>query len=372
MKQRVVLAVTNDLSGDQRIHKVAMSLIKFGYEPVLAGRLLPHSVPVSRSYDCKRFRIAFRKGPLFYLAYNFRLFLYLLFVKAEVFLANDLDTLPAVFLAGIIRRKKIVYDSHEYFTEVPELVNRPGVKKIWEFIEGMIFPKLSFVYTVNNSIADIYTAKYGVSVGVVRNVPPATRPQPVPGILPGGFTDRPVIIYQGALNIGRGLEEIIRSMPLMPDFHFLIAGDGDIKDQLVVLVRQLDLDKRIFFTGRVPFEQLSWYTAQATLGISLEQDYGLNYHYALPNKLFDYLQSGIPVIASDLPEIRQIVENVGFGLIINRFDPEYISQTIVSMISDQESMNTWRKNARKAAPDFTWESEEKELVKYFPAILTSS
>jgi len=368
MKKLVILAVTNDLSGDQRIHKVAMSLIKFGYQPFLVGRRLPHSMPVSRPYGCRRFRLFFNRGPLFYIAYNIRLLLYLLFVKADIFLANDLDTLPAIFLAGKIRRKKIVYDSHEYFTEVPELVNRPRIKRTWEFIEGLIFPRLNSVYTVNSSIAKIYSTKYGIPVKVVRNMPSARQHGSVPGTLPAGFTDRPVIIYQGAVNVGRGLEEMIHALPLMPDYHLLIVGDGDIKVQLEDLVRRMDLADRVFFTGRMPFDQLSWYTRQATLGMSLEQDIGLNYHYALPNKLFDYMQAGLPVIASNLPEIRQVVENVGFGVIIDRFDPEYLSQTIQSMLYNPELLQTWRECALTAAPDYTWEEEEKELLDFFPMV----
>lgn len=369
MNKRVILAVTNDLSGDQRIHKVALSLTDLGYEPVLVGRLLPSSIKLARNYKYKRFHLLFIRGPLFYINFNIRLFIYLLFVRrAAVFLANDLDTLLAVFLAGKIRRKRVVYDSHEYFTEVPELVGRPEIKRIWEFIERKIFPHLSSVYTVNNSIADIYLKKYRVPVGVVRNVPNVNRPLPVTGNLPVGFTDRPVIIYQGALNIGRGLEEMIRAMVLIPDCHLLIAGDGDIRGFLEDLVQKHDLAERIYFTGRVPFEQLSWYTGQATIGISLEQDMGLNYHYALPNKLFDYLHAGLPVIASDLPEIRQVVEDADFGMIIDRFDPEYLSSTILSILADKRQLELWRNNALEAAPGYTWENEQKSLLTYFPIV----
>jgi glycosyltransferase involved in cell wall biosynthesis len=367
MIKRVIIAVTNDLTGDQRIHKVAVSLIKFGYQPLLVGRRLPDSQPVSRPYRSRRFRMLFTKGPLFYIAFNFRLFLFLLFARADVFLANDLDTLPAVFLAGKIRRKKIVYDSHEYFTEVPELVKRRNVKRIWELTEAAILPRLKFVYTVNSSIANIYQSKYGIPVAIIRNLPSADRPEPLTGKLPDGFAGRPVIIYQGAVNVGRGLEEMIQSMTLMPDFHLLIVGDGDIKPQLEDLVARLELSDRVFFTGKVPFERLSWYTRQASLGMSLEQDIGLNYHYALPNKIFDYMHSGLPVIASSLPEIRQVVENVGFGVIVDRFDPEYLSQTIQSMLYNPELLKTWQENAVAAATDYTWEAEERELLKFFPA-----
>lgn len=366
MKKRVILAVTNDLTGDQRVHKVAASLLKFGYDPVLIGRKLRESVPVSRNYRVKRFKLPFRKGPLFYISYNIRLLLYLLFARADIFLANDLDTLPSVYLASLIRRKKMVYDSHEYFTEVPELVHRPRIKRIWEFLEARIFPRLEFVYTVNSSIAKIYERKYGVNVGVIRNVPVARMPEPAAVSLPAGFADGPVIIYQGAVNAGRGLEEMIRAMPFMPRPRLLIVGDGDVRIQLEALVNRLDLGSRVFFAGRVPFDRLSWYTRQATMGISLEQDTGLNYRYALPNKLFDYMQAGIPVIASDLPEIRKIVEKVGFGLIIDRFDPDFLSQTIMSILGNPDLLQSWRSKALKSAPDFIWEEEEKELLNFFP------
>ena len=372
MNKRVIVTVTNDLTGDQRIHKVAMSLIRFGYQPSVVGRRLPDSVPVTRPYRCRRFRLPVNKGPFFYIAYNIRLLLYLSVVRADIFLANDLDTLPAVFVAGKIRRKKIVYDSHEYFTEVPELVDRPRIKRIWELIEAWIFPRLTCVFTVNSSIANIYESKYGNTIRVIRNVPSAGGPEPIPGILPAGFTERPFIVYQGAVNIGRGLEEMIRALPLMPDFHLVIAGDGDIRVDLQALVDRLELDSRVFFTGKVPFGQLSWYTRQAVLGMSLEQDIGLNYHFALPNKLFDYMHAGIPVIASNLPEIRQIVEKVGFGVIVDRFDPEYLSQTIKSMLCNPELLQIWRENALKAAPDYTWEAEEKVLLNFFPMSVTPS
>ena len=362
------MAVTNDLSGDQRVHKVAMSLMKSGYETLLLGRKLARSQTLLRPYSCKRFSLLFSKGPLFYINYNIRLLTYLLFAKADIFLANDLDTLPAMFLAAKLRRKLIVYDSHEYFTEVPELVDRPGIKRIWELIERLIFPRLTMVYTVNRSIADIYEKKYGVPVRVVRNVPSEALTEAVPGILPAGFTSIPIIIYQGAVNVGRGLEEMIQAMVFMPDFHFLIVGGGDIESKLKGLTENLGLIDRVYFAGRVPFQQLSWYTRQASIGMSLEQDVGLNYHYALPNKLFDYMQAGIPVIASGLPEIRRIVENAGIGIVVDRFDPEYLSQTVRSMLSNPELLKEWRENAKKAAGNYTWEQEEKELLNFFPVI----
>jgi glycosyltransferase involved in cell wall biosynthesis len=363
MAKIVVLAVTNDLTGDQRVHKVAISLLKAGAAPVLVGRRLPASKPLARSYQCIRFNLIFRKGPLFYLNYNVRLFWFLLFAKADIFVSNDLDTLAAVFLAGRLRGKKIVYDSHEYFTEVPELVNRKGVRRIWELLEQLIFPKLTSVYTVNQSIASIYKEKYGTPVEVIRNLPPASRPEPSPGFLPGSFDGHPIILYQGAVNVGRGLEEMIKAMELMPEMRLLIAGDGDIRKPLEGLVEELRLTEHVFFTGMVPFENLCWYTRQALIGISIEQDIGLNYRYALPNKLFDYMQAGLPVLASDLPEIKQVVEEAAFGKVVSCFEPAFLAETILEMTANPGQMQQWKLNAVKAFPKFTWEKQEPLLIK---------
>ncbi|MFO7617483.1 MAG: glycosyltransferase family 4 protein [Bacteroidales bacterium] len=360
--KRVILAVTNDLVGDQRVHKVAMSLLKLGHHPVLVGRKLPYSEAVDRPYTCFRLRLPFRSGPLFYACYNFRLLLYLLLVKADIFLANDLDTLPAIFLAGRLRRKRIVYDTHEYFTEVPELVNRPVIRWFWRCIERRIFPRLRVVYTVNDSIAEIYKGLYGVEVKAFPNLPAINRGEPAAGRLPESFAGHPLILYQGAVNVGRGLAEMIRAMVHLPGCRLLVVGSGDILEDLKFMTSRMELSDRIFFAGRVPFNDLAWYTRQAVIGISLEQDIGLNYHFALPNKLFDYLHAGLPVLASDLPESGALVRRVDFGIVVDRFDPEYLAETILGMVNDPDRLAVWRSNALRAAPDYVWENQEERLV----------
>ena len=339
-----------------------MSLLKSGHNPLLVGRQFLYSEPIRRPYSCFRLKILINSGPFFYACYNVQLFLYLLVKRVDVMLANDLDTLPAVYLVGRIRRKRIVYDSHEYFTEVPELVNRPRVQSIWRRIERRIFPHLKTVYTVNQSIANIYQELYRVKVGSFPNYPLIQKGEPAIGSLPESFAGHPVILYQGAVNVGRGLEEMIRAMVHLPEYRFLVVGGGDILDKLKGLVDTLKITDRVYFSGRVPFVDLAWYTRQAVLGISLEQDIGLNYHYSLPNKLFDYLHAGLPVLASDLPESGAIIRKVNCGVLVNRFDPQYLAETVRSMLNQPEQMELWHDNALKAAPNYTWENQELELV----------
>lgn len=365
--KKISVSVTNDLVSDNRVHKVCNSLRNMGYEVELIGRIHKKSLPLqTRPYHTKRFNLIFQKGAAFYAEYNFRLFWYLLFNKNNILLSNDLDSLPANFVAAKFKGKPLVYDSHEYFTEVPELINRPKVKKIWEWIEKQILPHITYAYTVCDSIAKIYDEKYGVDFKVIRNFP-LRKKQENPKTTSGQRSGQ-IILYQGALNKGRGLTEAIRAMHFVKNAKFLIAGDGDIKRELEQLVEKEKLNEKVFFTGRLSLDELSELTPTADLGISIEEDLGLNYRFALPNKLFDYIQAEIPVLISNLPEMKAIVEKYKVGEITNTLEPEKLAIKINHALSDKEKRKTWKKNLMLAAKELTWEKEEKVLKELFKQI----
>ena len=358
--KKVSLSVINDLVTDNRVHKVAVSLQKMGFEPVLIGRLLPESHPVERDYQTHRMKLLFRKGPMFYFGYNFRLFFYLLKSKIDVFVANDLDTLPANYLASRIKRKPLVYDSHEYFTEVPELIGRPIVRSIWAGLEKLLVPRVDAAYTVCDSIAEVYHDLYKVDFKVVRNLPVCSQ------IEKSEHQEKregqpKVILYQGALNLGRGVEAAIRSMQFLDGAELWLAGDGDITNQLKELVAELQLESKVKFLGRLPLHQLCEVTRQADLGISLEEDLGLNYRFALPNKLFDYIQAGVPVLVSNLPEMRHVVEHYQIGVIAETHQRKELAELIKTALFDQEKRRIWKQNLPVAASELCWENEEKIL-----------
>ncbi|MBS3739705.1 MAG: glycosyltransferase, partial [Psychroflexus sp.] len=160
--KRVIVAVTNDLVTDQRVHKVCQFLERTGFDVLLVGRKQRKSLPLEkRSYRTARMKLLFESGPLFYAEYNMRLFLFQLFHRSHLLVANDLDTLLATWLASRIQGNPVVYDAHEYYCGTPELVTRPFVQSIWRSIERWIFPKLKDVITVNGSIASLYEKEYG-------------------------------------------------------------------------------------------------------------------------------------------------------------------------------------------------------------------
>ncbi|HEX2396404.1 MAG TPA: glycosyltransferase, partial [Bacteroidales bacterium] len=169
---RIIFCVTNDIVTDQRVNRIAQTLHKLPSEIVIAGIRRPASLPLNENaFEYHRFKMFFKKGPLFYMEYNVRLVFYLLFSNAGILVANDLDTLPAVYLASVIKKRPVVYDSHEYFTELPELVGRKTIRNIWKGIENLILPKIKYCYTVSDSIASEFNRKYGIAMRVVRNLP---------------------------------------------------------------------------------------------------------------------------------------------------------------------------------------------------------
>ena len=233
--KRIIVSVTNDLTTDQRVDRVCRTLVRMGFDVLLVGRKLPNSLSLrDRIYGTKRLHLFFRKGPPFYAEYNLRLFFFLLFSNADILLSNDLDTLPANWLTSVLRRLPLVHDCHEYFRGVPELNNRPGTTRIWKILEDFIFPKLKKVYAVNASVARLYQSEYGINVKVIRNLPfrkghviPKTKKEL------GIPEDHMIILYQGAVNVDRGLDEAIEAMLyLKTKAVLLIIGIGDVFQKL--------------------------------------------------------------------------------------------------------------------------------------------
>lgn len=367
-KPKIIVSVTNDLATDQRVHKVCSYLHERGYSVLLVGRLLKDSLPLQRSYATYRFRLPFTKGPLFYASYSLRLFFFLFWRKADYLLANDLDTLlPNYLIYKLKRRITLVYDSHEYFTEVPELINRPKIQRFWQRIEERIVPKLDKLYTVSPSIANKYEERYKKNFLVVRNVAPAWQAQKLKSKSELGIPeDKFILIYQGAgINIDRGGEEAALAMKELPDCCLLFVGSGDAIPKIKKIVEQNEI-KNVLFFGKRPYHEMMNFTFHADLGLSLDKGTNLNYQYALPNKIFDYIQTGTPVLASSMLEIKSWIEKHDVGMCLDEVTPENIVKTVSEIISDKNKYETWKINALEAAKTENWEKEVQKLNEIYP------
>tara|TARA_R110002072_G_scaffold242937_1_gene401942 strand:- start:6630 stop:7754 length:1125 start_codon:yes stop_codon:yes gene_type:complete len=356
--KKIIVSITNDISTDQRVEKVCNTLLNAGYEILLIGKKNENSKPLERNYSTKRISVFFKKGILFYAEFNLKLFFILLFTKKNMLLANDLDTLLPNYLVSLLQRKKIVYDSHELFPEIPELVNRPFAKKFWTVLEKTILPKLKNTYTVCNSIATFYNDKYATDFKTIINLP--TKKGIVKTTFPFNYTDEKIILYQGAINVGRGLELMIETMSFLENCIFVIIGDGDIFESLKEKAITKNLTHKVYFLGRKNPKELHKITPLANLGISIEEDLGLNYRFALPNKIFDYIQANVPILVSDLPEMKSVVLNYKVGEIVTNRDPKKLAHQIENLLKKDFTITL-----EKAKKSLIWEHQEELLLSIF-------
>lgn len=363
-KKIAVVSVINDLVTDNRVNKTCLTFIESEYDVVLIGRELPNSLPLPPwPFKAIRMRLLFLTGPLFYFFFNVRLFFKLLFAKADLLYSNDLDTLLPNYLVSKLRSLPLIYDSHELFCEVPELLNSPFKRKIWLGIEKWIVPKLSYCITVNESIAKLFQEKYKVIFTAVRNISDVTenfKPKTKEELsLP---LQKKIIVLQGAgINIDRGAEELVDAMKFVDNAFLLIIGSGDVWNVLQQKVKDQNLNEKVRLINKVPKVDLMHYTYNADLGLSIDKNTNLNYYYSLPNKVFDYLHAGIPILATHLPEIEKIITHYNVGDFIESHQPKEIALKINEMLSSHK-LEEYKRNAITAARELNWATEKTKLI----------
>jgi len=376
--KKVHLSVTNDLYTDQRVLKMARTLHQMGFEVHLCGVKRKDSKPFSPDFaHITRIPLIFHKKFPFYAEYNLKLFFHLLFRKFDILVSNDLDTLLPNHLVSRLKRKPLVYDTHEYFTGTPEVVSRPFVWRVWKSLERWLFPRQRKIITVNDSIARLYAEEYGSTLHVVRNLPRYRKPEAA--IPPEELSIPPhkeIILLQGTgINVDRGAEELVMAMHPehgLENVLLLIIGSGDVIPKLQEMVAHHQLEDRVWFLGKMAPEDLREYTKHAKIGVSLDKDTNVNYRYSLPNKIFDYMMAGVPQLVSRLPELERIVSTYQTGMIADSHDPRHIADCIQQMLSDRERRKTWQQNSLEAAKTLCWENEEQTIRKIYQEFLPDS
>jgi glycosyltransferase involved in cell wall biosynthesis len=355
---KIYLTVTTDLSYDQRMIRICTSLAADGHEIVLVGRKRQGSAPLQlQPFTQKKIYCFFDKGKLFYAEYNFRLFFYLLFKQMDCICAIDLDTILPCYFISRIKNVHRVYDAHELFCEMKEIVTRPLIYKTWKKIERFCIPKFKHGYTVNQPIADEFNKMYDVKYAVIRNVPVLTYTKPAD-------KGKKFILYQGAVNEGRCFETLIPAMKTV-NCKLVVCGNGNFMEQAKLLAEQHKLEDKIIFKGAIEPEELKQITQMAYIGINLVENNGLNNYLSLANKFFDYIHAGIPQLCVGYPAYAEINGKYRVATLTNDTNPENLASLLNNLLSNEVLYRELKSNCMKAREYYNWQNEQTVLIQFY-------
>jgi Glycosyl transferases group 1/Glycosyltransferase Family 4 len=362
--KKIYFTVTNDLVYDQRMKRVCSSLAENGYEVVLVGRKFTHSPALKKeNYNQRRIRCLVNKGKLFYIEYNIGLFFFLLFKKMDAVCAIDLDTISPCLIISKWKNIPRIYDAHELFTGLKEVVTRPAVKKFWSGIEQTAVPKFKWGYTVSESIAEEFNRRYGVNYETIRNIPVLKPLDHLPA------TEK-FILYQGAVNEARGFEYLVPAMKMV-NYKLVICGDGNFMDQLKELIFKNQVQDKVELKGMLFPEELWRISQQAAIGVAFPENIGINQYLALPNKFFDYIHAALPQINVDFPEYRKLNDIYHVAVLVNNIESQTIADSINNLLADTVLLEQLKQNCIKARQELNWQNEEKKLLSFYQNIFNS-
>lgn len=361
-KPKIFLTVINDLNFDQRMIRICNTLSQSGYDVTLVGREWKDSKPlVEKSFKQKRLFIQPTQGKLMYAQYWMKLFFYLLFQRADLLCAIDLDTIMPVYLVSFLKRTKRVYDAHELFTEMKEVISKPKEKKIWDWIEKFTVPKFPNGYTIGDFYAVYFKEKYGVNYEVIRN---ATVLKP----LVRKPAEKPFILYQGWVNEGRCFEQIIPAMQFV-DIDLIICGEGNFFQQTKDLAKKYNVEEKIKFMGYLPPEGLKAYTEKAFIGLTLFHGISKSNILSMANRFFDYMHHGVPQIAMRFPEYEKVNKEFEIATLLeDPPTPETIADAINHLVQSPLYYDRLSKNCLLAREKYCWQNEEVKLVAFYNRI----
>lgn len=365
MKKKIVFTVTNNLSYDQRMQKICTSLVTNGYDVLLVGvkKFDPVEPLTDKPFEQKRLPLFFKQGFLSFMESNLRFFLFLLFKKFDAICAIDLDTILPVYFLSVIKRKKRIFDAHELFCETHSIaVKSNRIYNIWKYIEKTFLPQFTFGYTVNESLSEEFYKMYQLKYQPVFNTPFLYENENIK------IEKERYILYQGVVNIGRGIKYIIPAMKHI-DTRLKICGSGNYMNEAIALTKELKLTDKIEFMGNILPEKLKAITADAYIGLNTLEGKGKSYYLSLSNRTFDYMHACIPQVAMNYPEYKKLNDEIEIAVLVDELNEHSIANAINLLLTDIGLYERLRDNCNIARLKYNWAIEEKKLINFYNNIL---
>ena len=355
---------------DSRVMNFAETLREKGKSVAVTGFDWYGKIPENRRENFSVFEIERRPAIKFYYRFAKILRTALEKTNAKIYVAEDVYTLPLVVKAAKKRNAKVYYDSRELYNYIGGLTKKPLAQKIIAKIEKKHIYSVDKIIVTGEMDKDFLADYYKLpneKFIIIRNMP-KIRGKVAPIDLREKFgipENAKILIYQGVLSAGRGIAKVIKALSDLPNTVFVIIGDGPERRNFEILTEKLNLEKRVIFTGAVPNEELLSYTAGADIGVALIENISVSYYYALPNKLFEYVAAGLPVVVSPLPQMKKIVERYKIGVTANPESEREIREAISKLTNDEKFYSEIKANTTEAAKELNWDTEFLKAEKSF-------
>lgn len=362
-KKTACITFLGNINYDTRSHNLFSTLEKEGIDvSVISFEWL------SKDFNSQTGKISVYKldksksSILFYTKFIFYLIRFLIKHKADYYYAEDVYTLPFVVLFAKFKGGKVYYDSRELYGFLAGLKKKPTIQKILQFIERISIRHVDWVLSTGPMDSEFLMKQYGIkNIVLLRNLPMYNKDFNKVDLherfnLPHG---KIVLLYQGVVLRGRGLSQVFNFLKKTEKFVLLILGDGDHRNEFEGFAANPELEGKIVFGGKFEQGELLSFTSSADIGIALIENLSLSYYYALPNKLFEYIMAEIPVIVSNFPQMKQIIDEYKVGYAINPDSPEELSHALSEFETEYLQL---KENCRAASQSLNWENEVQVLL----------
>ena len=310
-----------------------------------------------------------------YLVYYYQSFMLLRKEPVDIYHAHDLMTLPVAWLAKTIRKGKVVYDCHELWLDRNRQPKRSRINRfLIRNIEAFLIRRVDAVITVSQSIADVLSERYHIPKPTVIINAPYYSPVQRSDILRNEIgipAESKIILYIGAITFNRGLEELFQSFKYLSNCSLVLMGygDADYISNLRRLISEEKLTDRVHFFGPVPYEEVPRYAASADMGAAPIKNACLSYYYCSPNKVFECVAAGLPVVGSNFPDLKRVIEGYRLGVTFDPESPQDIARAIQYVLSDEARYDEMRNNALEAAKIYNWQNESKKLLVVYERLM---
>ena len=365
-KKKVLITFLGNINYDTRCKNLYDTLSANNFDVEFIGFDWMTNGFVETHGDISIFRL--KKGFLslsFYLKFIWHIKLKLLTTKASIIFAEDIYTLPFAIIFGKLKRAKIYYDSRELFGYLAGLKDKKFKQAFWKWTEKFFIRKADYVIVTGPMDGEFLKKEYRLkNIILLRNLPRYYKPALKLDLHSHLQIDKnkKIILYQGVLLKGRGIEKVFGVLKELPDHVFVIAGGGEYEEHYQKLAEQMNLTDQVFFLGKLTQEDLPQVTASVDIGVSLIENLSTSYYYALPNKLFEYIMAEVPVIVSNLPQMKEIVTKYDVGYAVEFESKDELVNAIKKLTEDDKLCESKKQNCQIASQELNWEKEVTNLL----------